>query len=97
MATIRIQGPATPKLVISGPTQGLPGPQGPAGPGSAGVIHVQTTPAEIWTISHQLGYKPTVSVYDVDSEEVEAEIVHLSTSEIEIYLSAPLAGHVRLY
>jgi hypothetical protein len=112
MATVRVQAAATPKLVINGPVQGVPGPQGdigergeagppgppgPAGPNAQGLVIIQSQPSAIWEITHALGYKPTVSVYDNDSEEVEAEVIHQSTTQLTVYLSAPLAGFVRLY
>jgi hypothetical protein len=62
------QGPPGP--AIPGPpgppgeASTIPGPPGP--PGSASYEHVQENPAMVWTIQHNLGYKPTLTVFDLD-------------------------------
>jgi hypothetical protein len=72
----------------------LVGPQGPSG--SAGYGHTQNPAATSWIINHNLGYKPVVQVYDTGSQEIEAEIAHLSLNTVSILLTAPTAGFARL-
>lgn len=74
------------------------GPQGPAGPpGAAGASydHVQQTPASTWTVTHNLGHRPTVSVV-VDEEIVYADVTHISTNVLAIEFATAQSGFATL-
>jgi hypothetical protein len=81
-----------------GPIQGPVGPQGPQGPpgsgggGAAGFTHNQGTPAATWTITHNLGYFPNVTVEDSGGSTVEGELVHLSNIQLQLTFSAAFSG-----
>jgi hypothetical protein len=74
------------------------GPQGPPGPGGAAeaFVHTQLVAASPWTINHNLGQRPTVSVFDAGGQEIEAHVVHASLNQTLVYFAAPQAGSARL-
>lgn len=77
------------------------GPQGPAGPtGATGATgasggfftFTQASPASTWTITHNLGYRPNISVVDSAGSQVEGETVWTSTSSLTITFSGAFSG-----
>lgn len=84
------QGPAGPK----GDT-GDPGPKGDKGD-VAGFAFTQTSPAVMWIIPHNLGVRPTVSIYSVGGIEMLGTVQHLSENTLQIGFAAPTAGFARL-
>jgi len=72
------------------------GPQGARGPVGAGLDFSQTSSATTWTINHNLGYKPSVDVYDSGSQQIQAEVSHTSVNQTIIVLTAPSSGFARL-
>jgi hypothetical protein len=73
---------------------GPPGPQGPPGPaggGSASYVHNQATPAAVWTIPHNLGFFPNVTVVDSSGAQVEGDVV-FSTNQVQVTFSAAFSG-----
>jgi hypothetical protein len=73
------------------------GPQGPQGPaGSAAYEFVQASPATIWTINHNLGYRPSVEILDAGSQEIDAEVAHPSVNQTVVTLNPASAGLARL-
>lgn len=79
---------------IQGPTgaQGPQGPQGPAGGESGSYTHTQATPSAVWTIVHNLGYRPSVHIEDTTGRDVEGEIAHTNANELVLTFSAAFAG-----
>ena len=71
---------------------------GPPGAGSAlTVTHTQAAPALVWTINHNLGFRPAVSVLSVGGLELlGATVTHVSAQQLTIAFSAPTAGSARL-
>jgi hypothetical protein len=59
-------------------------------------LHTQNVPATVWTINHNLGLRPAVSIIDTGGNEVEAEVSHTSTNQLVIRFAIPLAGLARL-
>jgi hypothetical protein len=77
---------------LSGP-QGPPGPSGPPGDGSdANYVHSQTTPDDVWVISHNLGKFPAVDVVDSASTVVIGEVHYEDENSITVSFVAPFAG-----
>lgn len=76
----------------------LRGPRGPAGPSGGGgnpIVFPQSSPSALWTVVHNLGYKPAViSVLNTGSGVMDAEINHLSVNVFTVNLALPLAGTV---
>lgn len=62
----------------------------------ASYFHSQTTAAATWIINHNLGFKPTVELYDSGSHEIDADIVHTSDNQVIVTLTAAITGFARL-
>jgi hypothetical protein len=94
-----MQGPqgATGPQGIQG-VQGPVGPQGPKGdPGEDSYYtHVQSVPSSTWTITHNLGKKPSVSVVDSADTKVYGSITYTSTDTLVVTFSAPFSGKAYL-
>ena len=59
-------------------------------------MYTQTTPAAVWTINHNLGLWPTVSILDPGGNEIEADVTHPSVNQLVIRFAIPIAGLARL-
>ena len=70
------------------------GPQGPAGTGA--FVYQQSTPATVWTINHNLGYRPSVELLDAGSQEIDGEVAHPSVNQTVVTLNPASAGLARL-
>lgn len=55
-------------------------------------LHFQATPEVVWTITHNLGFNPGVTVVDSTGRQVEGDVVHLSANTVEISFTAAFAG-----
>lgn len=71
------------------------GPPGVAGTPGGSFTHTQSSPSVDWTVNHNLGFRPTVAVLTTGGVEVEAHVVHTSTTQLHVYLAAPATGSVR--
>lgn len=72
------------------------GPQGAPGQAQNTFTFEQLTPTSIWTIDHNLGFWPKVSIYDTSGREAEGSITNPSLSRTTITFSAAFAGKARL-
>jgi len=68
---------------------------GSGGGSVAGFLFEQDDPSTTWTIAHNLGYKPVVSLYSVGSVEFEGQITHLSDNVLVVNLVSAMAGFAR--
>jgi hypothetical protein len=57
-----------------------------------GYVFTQSTPAAVWTINHDLGKYPSVSIVDSANDEVIGEVNYTSTSQVVITFSAAFSG-----
>jgi hypothetical protein len=87
---------------VSGP-QGVEGPQGAEGPqgiqgvqgepsGPVAYTHTQYSSSASWTVSHNLGYNPNVTVSDSAGTIIEGEIAYPSSNTIILNFSSAFAG-----
>jgi len=84
--------------------EGPPGPKGDEGKkgdkGDTGAtgdaanryIHVQAVAASVWTVNHNLGRKPIVSIRSTGGVEVDAQVVHASPNQFTVHFAMPYAG-----
>ena len=74
------------------------GIQGPVGPGGndAHYVHNQITPTTLWTINHNLGKLPSVSVVDSGENVVFGEVVYLDANALRVGFSAAFGGKAYL-
>lgn len=77
-----------PKVAVS-----IAGPPGPAGTG--GFLFTQASPLQVWVVNHNLGFRPTVQVYDTGGSVVSTEVVHVSINQCQIINAVPFAGFCR--
>jgi hypothetical protein len=94
-------------IAYGGPqgVQGPTGPTGATGPGGlvAGDIpalvsytHNQSAASTTWTITHSLGFKPNVTVFDSGESMVEGSVTHTSINQLTITFSASISGRAHL-
>ena len=67
-----------------------------AEPSAAAFVFTQATPAAMWTINHNLGYRPTVELFTLGGEEFDADVIHVSNNQTVVYLNTAIAGTARL-
>lgn len=75
---------------------GVQGPAGPAGSSSSTYIHTQGSAATVWTIAHNLGFKPTVTAMTAGGMEMAGEVQHLSVNTLTITFTLAVSGTARL-
>lgn len=56
----------------------------------------QVSPADTWTINHNLGFRPGVEILSVGGAEIEGEVLHLNENQTRISFVIPVAGTARL-
>lgn len=76
-------------------TGGVPGPAGTPGAGF-NYVHTQGSPAAVWTINHNLGGYPNVTLVDNAGQEFDAEIEYASTNQIIATLAYSISGNAYL-
>lgn len=55
-------------------------------------IHTQTIPQLEWTVVHNLGKYPSVSIVDSTEEEVIGEVEHIGPNSLKVKFSAAFSG-----
>lgn len=83
------------ELGIAGP-QGIQGPAGAAGAVGGAYLHTQGVAADVWTIVHNLGYRPNVHIQDSLGRDVTAEVSHTDLNTMVLTFSAILTGSAAL-
>ena len=58
--------------------------------------HNQSSPATQWTVVHNLGFKPNVTVFNSAGDIVEGDIVHNSSNQLTLQFSATMSGTAQL-
>ena len=73
--------------------KGVPGDPGtPGTPGGAGYEHTQSSAASTWTVTHNLGRHPSVTVVDSAGTEIDAELQYVSTNQLILKFGFSFAG-----
>lgn len=76
--------------------QGPVGPRGPAGLDTGFYRHDQAAPAAMWTITHSLGFYPSVSVQDSAGSVVYGDVYYLDANSLTITFQSAFGGHANL-
>ena len=63
---------------------------------SGGYDFIQSSPSTLWTINHNLGYRPVVALLSVGGIEMWATIVHISVNQVQVSFISATAGRARL-
>lgn len=59
-------------------------------------VFTQSTPAAIWTINHNLGFIPSVELFNSGSQEIDGDVVHTSANQTVVNFTGAVAGFARL-
>jgi hypothetical protein len=59
-------------------------------------VHEQQTNQTVWNITHNLGYRPSASIIDYGSNNVEADINFVDVNSLTITFSTPMSGYAYL-
>lgn len=66
------------------------------GGGITAYVHTEASPADIWTINHNKGYKPLIQTFTTGGVEFLADVIHVNENQIQITLGSPVAGFARI-
>jgi hypothetical protein len=103
---INPNSPAYPEIDIS-LLPGVPGQRGPTGPtgpaasneqilalipAAVSYRHTQSSVSTTWTITHNLNFRPNVTVFDSANTMVEGSITHISNTQLSVSFSAGISG-----
>jgi hypothetical protein len=61
-------------------------------PAGASYVHNQSTSASTWTISHNLGFFPSVTVVDSGGTTVIGDVSYITENQVSITFSAAFGG-----
>ena len=90
--TVTLTAPTATTVTLSSNT----GPQGPIGPaginGPASFVFAQGVDAAVWTVTHNLGWRPNVTVIDSSGRTVEGDIAYTSANVLTLTFSSAFAG-----
>ena len=78
-------------VVISEAVVGLQGTSG-----DKHYQHVQSTPSATWSITHNLGKRPSVTVVDSGGNEWITKVEYVSDNALVIRFTAPFSGNAYL-
>ena len=59
-------------------------------------VHIQSASASTWTITHNLGFFPAVSVVDSGGSVVEGDVSYISVNQVSIAFSSSFGGKAYL-
>ena len=63
--------------------------------GKAPYVHLQPVGASIWTIVHNLGHYPDLTIYDDQNEQIIGDVRHDSLNVSTITFTVPVSGIAR--
>lgn len=78
--------------------QGIQGDTGPAGPqgvpgaGDLNYTHNQGAASATWTVTHNLGKRPSVTVQDSANDQVDGDVFYNDLNTLTITFSAAFSG-----
>ena len=65
----------------------------PTGGGGTGYLHDQSTPAAVWNVAHNLGYKPGgIWVEDSAGTDLEAQVAQVDNNNLTITFPGATSG-----
>jgi hypothetical protein len=94
LSDVDLVSPTTGEVLKYDGTQWVDGPD--SGGGTTAYVHTQSVASATWTINHNLGYVPSVEVFDAGSQEVDADVTHPSVNQTVILFTVPITGFARL-
>ena len=77
-------------------TTGAPGQQGPAGTSGGSYTFEQQSNSTTWTVVHNLGYRPAITIQDYFKNTIEGDINHIDTSTVQLTFAEAVSGYAYL-
>jgi len=86
-------------------TVGVQGPKGDTGPAGANGTNginggnftfEQQTSSALWSVTHNLGYRPAVTVQDYGKINLEGDLNHINANTLTITFSEAVSGYAYL-
>jgi hypothetical protein len=65
-------------------------------PQTISYTHTQNASLSVWTITHNLSFKPNVVITDYNGNILEGDIAYISNNQITVTLSSPYIGYAYL-
>jgi hypothetical protein len=107
VTVVETSAPSVPVVIELGQAgpAGPPGPAGPAGPGGPagpegsageGFNYTQSSAANVWTISHNLGTTPSVQAFNAGGVEILGAVQHMSPDVLTVTFVTPQSGYARI-
>jgi len=59
-------------------------------------VHHQALAAAVWSISHTLGYRPSVHAIDTTGEQIIGEVTFPALNQVQVAFLIPVAGYAYL-
>lgn len=59
---------------------------------AAGYVHTQGTPAAVWSVTHNLGKRPSVTIVDTAENVVYGDIKYINNNTITLTFSSAFSG-----
>jgi hypothetical protein len=63
------------------------------GPAGTSYTHVQSSASNAWSVTHNLGYYPSVTVIDSGGSEVVGEVDYTNVNSLVIHFTSPFSGN----
>jgi hypothetical protein len=63
---------------------------------SQSYTHTQASPATVWTVAHNLGFKPHVTARTTGGVEILGNVLHLSDNTLTITFASAIDGFARV-
>lgn len=76
--------------------QGEPGEPGPPGPAGGTYHYIQSSPSAVWTINHNLGFYPNVTIVDSAGSVVEGDVTYPNTNTMVLTFTGGFSGDAYL-
>lgn len=70
---------------------GLQGPPGPAGVAGQ-YVHTQSVASPIWTVNHNTGRRPVVTILTVGGIEMFGQVVHVDSNQLQCLFDQAESG-----
>jgi hypothetical protein len=79
-------------------TVGTQGPTGPPGPASTGTTYIwdQGTAATTWTLNHNLGQYPSVTVVDSGGNTATGDVKYIDSNTLTVTFNVAFGGKAYL-
>jgi len=61
-----------------------------------GYVHIQSTPSQVWTVSHDLGFIPNITVVDSFEQVVEGSYEYLNATTVRLTFDGAFSGKAYL-